>query len=146
MDRTPPPTRAHYRAFYPVPTRWMDNDVYGHVNNVHYYSYFDTAIAHFLIGEGGLDPMRGAVIGYCVESGCKFHKGLRFPDAVSAGLKVSRLGRSSCIYQIGIFGGDAGEAAASGYFVHVFVDRTSERPVEIPAAIRSALARLHDPG
>ncbi|HEX6143499.1 MAG TPA: thioesterase family protein [Geminicoccaceae bacterium] len=143
--RTRLAARGDYRAFYPVPTRWMDNDVYGHVNNVHYYSYFDTAIAHFLIREGGLDPWRDPVIGYCVESSCRFDAGLRFPDPVTAGLRVHKLGRSSCVYLIGIFRGDEEVAAATGDFVHVFVDRASERPVAIPAAIRAALERLHDP-
>jgi acyl-CoA thioester hydrolase len=137
--------RADYRAFYPVPARWMDNDVYGHINNVHYYSYFDTAIAHFLINEGGLDPWRDPVIGYCVESSCRFDRGLRFPDPVTAGIRVARLGRSSCVYLIGIFRGDDETAAACGHFVHVFVDRKSERPAPVPEKIRTALSRLHDP-
>jgi acyl-CoA thioester hydrolase len=136
------PVRADYRTFYEVPTRWMDNDVYGHVNNVHYYSYFDTAIAHLLIGQGGLDPHRGDIIGFCVESGCSFHRGTRFPDRITAGLRVARLGRSSVRYEIGIFRNDEDEAAASGYFVHVFVDRASERPTTLPDGIRRALARI----
>jgi acyl-CoA thioester hydrolase len=140
------PVRADYRAFFEVPTRWMDNDVYGHVNNVHYYSYFDTAIAHFLIGEGGLDPHRDGIIGFCVESGCSFHRGTRFPDRITAGLRVARLGRSSVRYEIGIFRNEEDEAAASGYFVHVFVDRASERPAPLPEGIRRALLRIvHDP-
>ena len=140
------PARADYRAFYEVPTRWMDNDVYGHVNNVHYYSYFDTAIAHFLIGEGGLDPHRDRAIGFCVESGCSFHRGTRFPDRITAGLRVTSLGRSSVRYEIGLFRNDEDEAAASGYFVHVFVDRESERPTPLPDGIRRALSRIvHDP-
>jgi acyl-CoA thioester hydrolase len=146
MSDRPLTARADYGVLYPVATRWMDNDVYGHVNNVHYYSYFDTAIAHFLIAEGGLDPWRDPVIGYCVESSCRFAKALRFPDPVSAGLRVERLGRSSCVYRIGIFRGDEDEAAAHGHFVHVFVDRDSERPVAIPRRIRAALERLHEAG
>jgi acyl-CoA thioester hydrolase len=100
------PTRADYRAFYEIPTRWLDNDLYGHVNNVYYYAYFDTAIAHWLMGEGGLDPWRDPVIGYCVESACRFHKAVRFPDRITAGLRVARLGRSSVTYEIGIFRND----------------------------------------
>ena len=86
MDRPSPPKRADYPRLYAIPTRWLDNDVYGHVNNVNYYSYFDTAIAHFLMGEGGLDPWRDAVVGYCVESACRFRRGVRFPDRITAGL------------------------------------------------------------
>jgi acyl-CoA thioester hydrolase len=144
MARTPPPSRGDFKALYDVPTRWLDNDVYGHVNNVNYYSYFDTAIAHWLIGEGGLDPWRDPVIGYCVESGCRFHQGARFPDRITAGLKVMRLGGSSVTYAIGIFRNDDERAAADGHFVHVFVERASERPAPIPAPLRAALARLLD--
>ncbi len=142
MHRDQPPRRADYRVFYEVPSRWLDNDIYGHVNNVNYYSYFDTAIAHYLMGEGGLVPWTDEVIGFCVESGCRFRRGLRFPDRITAGLKVTRLGRSSVRYEIGIFGNDDDAAAADGYFVHVFVERASERPAPIPEPIRAALARL----
>lgn len=141
MASEPLPRRADYLAFYEIPTRWLDNDVYGHVNNVNYYSFFDTAIAHYLI-EGGLDPWRGETIGFCVESSCRFHKAARFPDRIMAGLRVARLGRSSVTYEIGIFRNDDDEAAASGHFVHVFVKRASERPTPIPEPIRGALARL----
>ena len=144
MARDHVPTRAEYRAFFEIPTRWLDNDLYGHVNNVHYYSDFDTAIAHWLMGEGGLDPWRDPIIAYCVESGCRFHKAARFPDCITAGLKVTRLGRSSVTYEIGIFRNDDHEAAASGHFVHVFVERASERPSAIPEPIRAALGRLLD--
>lgn len=144
MDPEPPLTRADYPVHFPIPTRWLDNDVYGHVNNVNYYSFFDTAIAHYLIGEGGLDPWRDEVIGFCVESACRFRKGLRFPDPITVGLRVAKLGRTSVRYQIGIFRGDDHEAAADGHFVHVFVRRASERPAPIPAPIRTALARLLD--
>lgn len=144
QDRPVRPTRADFRAFYEISTRWMDNDLYGHINNVHYYSYFDTAIAHYLMDEGGLDPWRGEVIDFCVESGCSFHAAARFPDRIKAGLKVARLGRSSVRYEIGIFRNDEDEAAASGYFVHVFVDRASQRPVPVPEAVRSALSQILD--
>jgi acyl-CoA thioester hydrolase len=143
MDRDPP-VRADYRVFYEVPSRWLDNDIYGHINNVNYYSFFDTAIAHYLIREGGLDPWRSEVIGYCVESGCRFRQGARFPDRIIAGLRVTKLGRSSVRYAIGIFRNDDDQAAADGHFVHVFVDRTSERPAPIPGPIRHALQRLLD--
>jgi acyl-CoA thioester hydrolase len=143
MDRDPP-ERADYRVFYEVPSRWLDNDIYGHINNVNYYSFFDTAIAHYLIREGGLEPWRSQVIGYCVESACRFRRGARFPDRITAGLKVTKLGRSSVRYAIGIFRNDDAQAAADGHFVHVFVDRASERPAPIPEPIRAALARLLD--
>ena len=142
MDRASPPTRADYPVLYDIPTRWLDNDIYGHVNNVNYYSYFDTAIARFLMSEGGLDPWRDEVVGFCVESACRFRRGIRFPDPVRAGLRVTKLGRSSVRYEIGIFRGDEDEAAADGYFVHVFVERAEERAAPVPAAIRAALARL----
>ncbi len=144
MDPAPPPVRADYRVFYEVPSRWLDNDIYGHINNVNYYSFFDTAIAHYLIREGGLEPWQSEVIGYCVESGCRFRQGARFPDRITAGLKVRKLGRSSVTYGIGIFCNDDDQAAADGHFVHVFVDRASERPAPIPGPIRAALTRLLD--
>jgi acyl-CoA thioester hydrolase len=124
-----------------VPTRWADNDVYGHVNNVEYYAFFDTVINAWLIAEGGLDIHHGAVIGLCAESHCEFTAPLAFPETVTAGLRVARLGRSSVRYEIGLFGSD-GRAAATGWFVHVFVDRASRRPVEIPARLRAALEAL----
>lgn len=144
MDRDPPPVRADYPVLCEIPSRWLDNDIYGHINNVNYYSFFDTAIAHYLIREGGLDPWRAEIIGYCVESGCRFRQGARFPDRLTAGLKVTKLGRSSTTYAIGIFRNDDEQAAADGYFVHVFVERASERPAAIPGPIRDALARLLD--
>jgi acyl-CoA thioester hydrolase len=142
MDPAPPPTRADYPVLYDIPTRWLDNDIYGHVNNVNYYSYFDTAIAYFLMAQGGLDPWRDPVVGFCVESASRFRRSIRFPDRVSAGLRVAKLGRSSVRYEIGIFRGDEDEAAADGYFVHVFVERAAERAAPIPPSIRAALARL----
>jgi acyl-CoA thioester hydrolase len=134
-------------AAYPhrrmIPTRWKDNDVYGHVNNVEYYSYFDTVINAWLIEEGGLDIHAGEAIGLCAESHCTFHAAVTFPDAVEAGLRVEKLGRSSVRYDIGLFRhGAADDPIATGWFVHVFVDRASRRPVEIPAQIRAALERL----
>ena len=128
----------HHRA---IPTRWADNDVYGHVNNVEYYAFFDTVINAWLIAEGGLDIQGGAVIGLCAESHCEFTAPLAFPETVTAGLRVGHLGRSSVRYEIGLFGAD-GRAAATGWFVHVFVDRASRRPVEIPGDLRAALEAL----
>ena len=125
-----------------IPTRWNDNDVYGHVNNVEFYAFFDTVINAWLIREGGLDIHAGAVIGLCVESHCEFHAPLAFPETVHAGLRVAHLGRSSVRYEIGLFAEAARDPAASGWFVHVFVDRDGRRPVEIPARLREALERL----
>jgi acyl-CoA thioester hydrolase len=137
-----PQTRASYTHFAPIPTRWMDNDVYGHVNNVVYYAYFDTVINRYLIAEGKLDIARGAVIGLCVESRCRYRRAVAFPEDIDAGLRVAKLGRSSVTYEIGIFGMGEETAAAEGSFVHVFVDRETRRSAPIPDAIRSALARI----
>ncbi|HEX8206392.1 MAG TPA: thioesterase family protein [Solirubrobacteraceae bacterium] len=135
--------RDDYPHRLAIPTRWKDNDVYGHVNNVEYYSYFDTVINTWLIREGGLDIHGGAVIGVCAESHCEFHGPLAFPETVDAGLRVGKLGRSSVRYEIGLFGEEAEDAAATGWFVHVFVDRDSRRPVgELPDRLRDALERL----
>jgi len=125
-----------------VPTRWADNDVYGHVNNVEYYAFFDTVINRYLIEEGGLDIHRGAVIGLCVESHCAFHAALAFPERVHAGLRVGRLGRTSARYELGLFREGVEAPAATGWFVHVFVDRESRRPAPLPETLRAALAPL----
>jgi acyl-CoA thioester hydrolase len=142
MDRAPPTSRGDYRFFRAIATRWMDNDIYGHVNNVTYYSYFDTVIAHYLIEVGGLDPAGHDVVGIAVETGCRFHRSLAFPDLVHAGLVVARLGRSSVRYEIGIFRNEDQDACADGHFVHVFVDRATQRPVPIPDPIRTALDQI----
>jgi acyl-CoA thioester hydrolase len=134
--------RAAYPHVLAIPTRWMDNDVYGHVNNVQYYSYFDTVINEYLIRAGGLDIHAGAVIGVCAESHCTYHAAIAFPDVVHAGLRVSRLGRSSVRYEIGLFAGEADEPVATGWFVHVFVERESRRPGEIPPSVRTALEAI----
>ena len=120
----------------------MDNDVYGHVNNVVYYAYFDTVINRYLIDEGGLDIAGGEVIGLCVESHCAYLRPIAFPDVVDAGLRVAHVGRTSARYEIGIFAQGSDDAAAHGWFVHVFVDRTTRRPSPLPAPIRAALERL----
>ncbi len=134
--------RSDYRSWLTIPTRWNDNDVYGHVNNVEYLAFFDTAINHHLITSGALDMHRGAVIGLCIESHCTYAAPLTFPESVEAGLGVSRLGRSSVRYEIGLFPAGAADPAANGHFVHVFVDRETRRPVEIPSALRLVLAAL----
>jgi acyl-CoA thioester hydrolase len=125
-----------------IQTRWKDNDVYGHVNNAEYYSYFDTAINAWLIREGGLDIERGEVIGLCVESHCEYHSALAFPDQIEVGLRVGKLGRSSVRYELAIFRAGQDEVTAEGHFVHVFVDRENRRPLPIPEPLRGALERL----
>lgn len=120
----------------------MDNDSYGHVNNVEYYSYFDTVINAWLIERGGLDIHEGQTIGVCAESGCRFVASATFPEIIDAGLRVAHLGRSSVRYEIGLFREDREELLAEGFFVHVFVDRDSRKPVPIPAGIRTALEEL----
>jgi acyl-CoA thioester hydrolase len=143
---TPTPSLDDFPHHEAIPTRWKDNDVYGHVNNVEYLSYFDTVINRWLIREGGLDIHRGEVIGLCAESHCTFHGPLEFPETVTAGLRVAHLGRSSVRYEIGLFAED-GTPAASGWFVHVFVDRATRRSAGgMPEALRGALERLRPPG
>jgi len=137
-----PAARSTYRMFLAIPTRWMDNDTYGHVNNVTYYSYFDTAVNEHLIREGGLDIRGGDAIGIVVETACRFHKPLSFPEIIDAGLAVARVGHSSVAYDIALFRQGDDEAAATGRFVHVWVDRTDRRPVAVPARIRVALEAL----
>ncbi|MCC7016444.1 MAG: acyl-CoA thioesterase [Rhodospirillales bacterium] len=135
-------TRARYRHFMPLQTRWADNDIYGHVNNVTYYAYFDTVINCYLIERGGLDISGGDVVGFAVETMCHFLKPLAYPDALEAGLRVGHLGKSSVRYEVGIFREGESEAAAAGHFVHVFVDRDTSRPVPMPPRIRRALERI----
>jgi acyl-CoA thioester hydrolase len=125
-----------------ITTRWKDNDVYGHVNNVEYYSFFDTVINEYLISEGGLDIASGPVIGLCAESHCAFEGPLAFPRTVEAGLRVGHLGRSSVRYEIALRHADEEALAATGWFVHVFVDRETRRPAEIPGPLRAALEAL----
>ena len=138
----PAETRARYPHFLAIPTRWKDNDIYGHVNNVVYYSYFDTVINRYLIDAGGFDPQTASVIGIAVETMCRFRSSLTFPDRVDAGLRVGHLGNSSVRYEVGLFRNDDAQAAASGHFVHVFVERGSQKPVPIPAPLRAALEKL----
>jgi acyl-CoA thioester hydrolase len=138
--------RQAYPHFQTITTRWKDNDIYGHVNNVEYYSYFDTVINAWLIRQGGLSIHDGPVIGVCAESHCRFLDSLGFPDAVDAGLRVAKLGHSSVRYEIGLFREGSGQPAAEGWFVHVFVDRAQRRPTAIAGALREALERLVVPG
>ena len=141
-ERQPPATRAAFRHFRTIPTRWGDNDLYGHVNNVVYFAYFDTVINRYLIDPGGLDIQAGQVIGIAVENQCRFHRSFAYPDDIEAGLAVTRLGTSSVRYEIGLFAPGEDEARADGYFVHVFVERASMRPVPIGERLRHALASI----
>ncbi len=141
-DRPSPQLRSAYRHFRPITTRWMDNDVYGHVNNVHYYSFFDTVVNGYLVGEGALDPLRSPVIGLVVETRCSYFESVSFPDEIQAGLRVRRIGASAVTYEIGLFRNTATQAAAQGHFVHVYVDRATRRPVSLPDPLRRALAPL----
>jgi acyl-CoA thioester hydrolase len=140
------PASGERREAYPrlrrIATRWHDNDIYGHVNNVQFYAFFDTVINAWLIEEGGLDIHAGKAIGLCVESHCRFDAPLAFPEPVEAGLRVAHVGRSSVRYELGLFRVGVAAPAAAGWFVHVFVDRATREPAPIPAAIRDALAPL----
>ena len=139
---TPLTGRADYPHFLGIATRWMDNDVYGHVNNVVYYSYFDTVINEYLIREGGLDIHDGSVVGYGVESQCRYLAPLAFPETIDAGLRVAHLGKSSVRYEIALFRQGEAAPAAVGHFVHVFVAREANKPTAIPPAIRACLEGL----
>lgn len=148
MTRTPPPPRerAHYRTFTPFRTRWLDNDQFGHLNNVLYYSFFDSAVNTTLIDEFGFDPNADASVYYVVETGCSFHAGVAFPGVLDIGVAVAKLGTSSVSYEIGVFDEGAELAAATGRFVHVMVDRDTERPVPIPPEHRAQFARIYGVG
>jgi acyl-CoA thioester hydrolase len=141
-ERAEPLARAAYACFVPIQTRWSDNDVYGHVNNVVYYQWFDTVVNRWLIEQGVLDPHHGESVGLVVHTRCDYFGELAFPQAVEAGLRVLRLGTSSVRYQIGIFAVGAADAAAQGEFVHVNVDRASRRPLPLPAKLRAALEQI----
>lgn len=142
QPRAAPQPRSAYRIFRDIPTRWADNDVYGHVNNVVYYSWFDTAVNAFLIEQGALDIHQGSTIGLVVETQCNYFAPLAFPQTVQAGLRVARLGGSSVRYEIGLFAQGEDLCAAAGHFVHVYVDRISRRPCALPDALRQALLPL----
>jgi acyl-CoA thioester hydrolase len=134
--------RGEYGYFLGITTRWMDNDLYGHVNNVVYYSYFDTVVNQYLIEGGFLDLSGSEVIGLVVETGCRYAKPIAFPDKVTAGLRVARLGTTSVRYEVGLFRGEEDDAAAEGHFVHVYVDRASHRPTPLPDRLRNLLRPL----
>ena len=134
--------RSDFPHISAIATRWMDNDVYGHVNNVHYYSYFDTAVNGFLVERGVLDFHAGDVVGYVVETGCSYFRSIAFPDVVNVGIRVTRIGGSSVRYEVGIFRNDEEEVAAAGFFVHVYVDRATGKSTSIPAPTRDVLASI----
>jgi acyl-CoA thioester hydrolase len=134
--------RSSFPHFLAIQTRWMDNDSYGHVNNVQYYSYFDTAVNQFLVARGVLDIRDGEVVGFVVDSGCSYFSPVAFPDLVHVGIRVTKLGNSSVRYEIGIYRNDDQTPAAVGHFVHVYVERSSNRSVQIPAAVRSVLETI----
>ena len=146
LDREAPEARDRYRRFLTIPTRWMDNDVYGHVNNVVYYSYFDTVVNEYLVSSGSLDIERSPIIGLVVETRCRFFRPVAFPDTVHAGLRVARLGNSSVRYEVGLFRNDESAAAAQGHFVHVYVDRETRKPTALPPEMREALENIMDRG
>lgn len=138
----PASPRAAYRHFLPLQTRWADNDVYGHVNNVAYYGYFDTIVNEYLIASGALDIHKGGVIGLVVETGCRYFTPLEFPQRLEGALRVARIGNSSVRYELAIFRQGEDKPAAEGHFVHVYVDRTTRRPVRLPDDLRNTLTRL----
>ncbi|HEX5361637.1 MAG TPA: thioesterase family protein [Fluviicoccus sp.] len=142
MSRPVPSSRDAYRWFCPITTRWHDNDIYGHVNNVTYYSYFDTVANTYLIEQGGLDIHHGDTVGFVVNSGCNYFAPIAFPDKLDGGLRVNKLGKSSVEYGIAIFKAGEDTAVAEGHFVHVFVNKANNTPVTIPENIRAALAVL----
>ena len=136
------PTRSQFAAIRPCPTRWADNDVYGHVNNAAYYGFFDTAVNAWLIERGLLDVAASPAIGLVIETGCRYHAALSFPETIEAAMRVEKLGHSSVRYALALFSEGQEQAAADGWFVHVYVDRDTRRPVPIPAPVRASLETL----
>ena len=140
--REQPHERDAYRHFHRITTRWMDNDMYGHVNNVAYLSWFDTVVNEYLVNAKVLQPRDGQVVGFVVETQCRFFSPLAFPQPIDAALRVATIGTSSVRYEIGIFAESANVASAQGHFVHVYVDRATTKPVSVPTALRTALQRI----
>ncbi|HEY5299950.1 MAG TPA: thioesterase family protein [Acetobacteraceae bacterium] len=139
MSRPPPGSRADYRWFHDITTRWMDNDVFRHVNNVHYFSFFDTAVTFFETSTGAVDLLDGPVHCVVAEVACRYHSSVAWPDRLSVGVRVARIGASSVRYEMAVFRDGDDAAAAEGYFVHVFVERGSQKPTPIPEASRRIL-------
>ena len=142
VTRALPHARSEYQHFLPIPTRWMDNDVYGHVNNVVYYSWFDTVVNEYLISQGVLDIIHSPVIGLVVETGCSYFASVAFPEIIDAGLRVARIGNSSVRYEVALFPAGVAEAVAQGHFVHVYVDRATRKPQSLPAPLLMALNKI----
>ena len=144
-DRTPRPQaepRSAYRLFFDIATRWLDNDVYGHVNNTVYFTWFDTAVNRYLIEAGALDIHQGPVIGFAVQSHCDYFSPVAYPQPIEVGLRIGHLGASSVRYEAGVFAAGEALSAAAGHLTHVYVDRATQRPAALPAALRSALEQL----
>lgn len=141
-EKPQPPVRADFPVFRTITTRWMDNDLYGHVNNATYYSFLDTAVSGHLVDAGFIRPGKSQVIGLAVASNCAYFAPVSFPDLITAGVRVDRLGRTSVTYGVGIFRNDEDRAAALGSFTHVYVDAGSRRPVDLPAQLREICAKL----
>jgi len=142
MPEQPKHLRRDYKHFQPITTRWHDNDIYGHVNNVVYYGFFDTAVNNYLIQQGGLDIQDGDIVGFVVSSACDYFASIAYPELIEVGLRVAKLGNSSVQYELAIFREGEQEACAAGRFVHVFVERASNRPTAIPPRLRAALEAL----
>lgn len=142
MQQVKPIARTDYCHFYPMTTRWKDNDIYGHINNVNYYSYFDSAVNLYLIEYGKLDIPKATIVGFVVHSQCNYLAPIRYPDPIQVGLRVNKLGNSSVTYGVAIFKGDDTEASAYGEFIHVFVNRDTNKSVPIPEEIRNALIKI----
>jgi acyl-CoA thioester hydrolase len=142
MHKPHPEARSAYKVFRAISTRWMDNDAYGHVNNVVYYSWFDTAVNAYLIEQGVLDIDKGDTIGLVIETQCNYFEPLAFPQTVDAGIRVARLGNSSVRYEVGLFAQGAPLTAAKGHFIHVYVDRQTRRPTHLPQALKTVLEKL----
>lgn len=142
MHKPQPEPRSAYKVFRTISTRWMDNDAYGHVNNVVYYSWFDTAVNAYLIEQGVLDIAHGSTIGLVIETQCNYFEPLAFPQNVDAGIRVARLGNSSVRYEVGLFAQGAPLSAARGHFVHVYVDRATRRPASLPQPLKTVLEKL----
>ena len=142
MPKTQPSTRDQFLHFQAIPTRWMDNDVYQHVNNVVYYSFFDTAVNQFLIEQNALDIEHSTIIGLVVETQCQYFAPITFPQVVTSGLRVDKVGKSSIHYGVGLFCEDDNDASTQGSFIHVYVDRLSRRPVLIPKPVLEALIKI----
>lgn len=140
--RTPPGTRADYAYFQSHTTRWSDNDTYGHLNNVVHYKLFDTTVNEWLIRSGLLDTKASPAIGLVAETGCRYHGEMSYPQRITAGMRVAKLGTSSVRYELALFADDSGTASAEGFLIHVYVDAATHRPCPIPADVRAALEEL----